>query len=49
MRAILVRLLWQSDIELCEESQGWLKGQKVFVLRDKPDLWIKLSRKGELK
>jgi hypothetical protein len=47
MRAILARLLWHFDIELCEESQGWLKGQKVFVLWDKPDLMIKLSRKGE--
>jgi hypothetical protein len=49
MRAILARSLWHFDIELCEESQGWFKGQKVFVLWDKLDLMIKLSRKGELK
>lgn len=49
MRAILARLLWHFDIELCDESRGWLRGQKVFVLWDKPDLMIRLSRKGELK
>ncbi|PQE17491.1 Isotrichodermin C-15 hydroxylase protein [Rutstroemia sp. NJR-2017a WRK4] len=42
MRAILARVLWHFDISLCAESQHW--GQhKVFILWDKPDLFVKLE------
>jgi hypothetical protein len=42
MRAILIRMLWNFDIELCADSQNWME-QKVFVLWDKPPLNVKLS------
>lgn len=42
MRSLLARLVWEFDIELCDESRDWLP-QKVFLLWDKPDLMVKLS------
>ncbi|TGO65481.1 hypothetical protein BCON_0002g00650 [Botryotinia convoluta] len=39
MRAILVRILWHFDINLCEESRNWDE-QKVFILWEKPDLMV---------
>ncbi|PQE16392.1 cytochrome P450 protein [Rutstroemia sp. NJR-2017a BVV2] len=42
MRAILARVLWHFDIRLCEESQNWDQ-QKVFILWEKPDLFVKLE------
>jgi cytochrome P450 len=42
MRLILARVLWNFDLELCEESSGWNE-QKSFVLWEKPPLWCKLS------
>jgi cytochrome P450 len=44
MRAILARVLWHFDIRLCEESQHWDQ-QKVFILWDKPDLFVKLGER----
>lgn len=43
MRLILVRLLWEVDLELCGESVDWEK-QKVFVLWEKPPLWVRCKR-----
>jgi cytochrome P450 len=45
MRIILARLLWNFDIELCEESKGWVK-QKVYILYEKPPLIVKLTEKA---
>ncbi|TGO35783.1 hypothetical protein BHYA_0146g00230 [Botrytis hyacinthi] len=42
MRAILARLLWHFDINLCEESRNWDE-QKVFILWEKPDLIITIK------
>lgn len=42
MRLILTRLLWEFDLELCKESEGWEK-QKVFVLWEKPSLWVRCT------
>jgi cytochrome P450 len=42
MRAILARVLWHFDINLCEESAGWNE-QKSFILWDKPDLMVRLQ------
>ncbi|KAI4152136.1 MAG: hypothetical protein L6R39_001887 [Caloplaca ligustica] len=44
MRSILVRILWNFDITLCEESHGW-SDQKSYILWDKPPLWVKLEHR----
>lgn len=42
MRVIIARLLWNFDIEICEESKDW-SDQKTFTLWEKPPLMCKLS------
>ncbi|RMZ71780.1 cytochrome p450 [Pyrenophora seminiperda CCB06] len=42
MRAILATLLWHFDLELCPESNDWLK-QKVYGIFDKGELLVKLN------
>ncbi|CAI6100760.1 unnamed protein product [Clonostachys chloroleuca] len=42
MRLLLAQLLYNFDIELCEESKGW-SDQKVFVLWEKKPLLCKLK------
>ncbi|KAE9370978.1 cytochrome P450 monooxygenase-like protein [Stipitochalara longipes BDJ] len=44
MRAILARVLWHFDVELCEESKDW-DNQKVFFLWEKGDMWVKLKKR----
>ena len=44
MRAILARVLWHFDVELCEESREW-DNQRVFFLWEKGDMWVKLTRR----
>lgn len=43
MRIILARMVWNFNMELCEESQAWAPDQKVFILYDKPDLMVRLK------
>ena len=43
MRVILARLLWNFDIELCEESNNWVEGIKVFMIYQRPPLMVKLK------
>ena len=46
MRLILARIIWNFDVELLPESQGWDQ-QKVFVLWLKNPLFVKLkAREG---
>jgi cytochrome P450 len=42
IRLVLARLLFNFDIKATPETQGWLKGQKVYLLWDKPAQWITL-------
>jgi cytochrome P450 len=44
MRAILTRVLWHFDVELCEESREWDK-QKVYLLWEKGNMWVKLKKR----
>ena len=44
MRIILARLLWNFDVELCDESKGWNE-QRVFFLYEKPPLMVKLTKR----
>ena len=45
MRAILARVLWHFDAELCGESEEWDQ-QKVFFLWEKKDMWVKLTKRA---
>ncbi|OCK76205.1 toxin biosynthesis cytochrome P450 monooxygenase [Lepidopterella palustris CBS 459.81] len=42
MRLILAKLLWNFDIEVCEESRDWIT-QKTFILWEKPPLVLQLT------
>jgi len=42
MRLILARVLWNFDLELCEESTKWDE-QRSFALWEKPPLWCHLK------
>lgn len=44
MRTILTKLLWSFDLELDERSRGWIDKQRVFLLWEKPELWVKIKR-----
>ncbi|KAF0329989.1 toxin biosynthesis cytochrome p450 [Colletotrichum asianum] len=45
MRMILAYLVWNFDLELQSDSQGWIERQKVFMLWEKPDLNVKIFRR----
>jgi cytochrome P450 len=42
LRMVLARVLWNFDIELAPESEGWNK-QKVYTLWDKGPMMVKLT------
>ncbi|KAF2210335.1 hypothetical protein CERZMDRAFT_113284 [Cercospora zeae-maydis SCOH1-5] len=42
MRLILATTLYNFDLHLCDESEGWAE-QKVYVLWEKIPLWVRLS------
>ncbi|KAI1776940.1 cytochrome P450 [Hypoxylon cercidicola] len=41
MRLILARVLWNFDLELCDESRNWTD-QRVFVVWEKPPLVVRV-------
>ncbi|KAK0115298.1 hypothetical protein ONS96_013757 [Cadophora gregata f. sp. sojae] len=44
LRVILARMIYNFDMELCEESRGWLDGNRIYLLfEDKPPLMVKLT------
>ncbi|KAF1928356.1 putative benzoate 4-monooxygenase cytochrome P450, partial [Didymella exigua CBS 183.55] len=47
MRSILARLVWNFEMELCPESEGWDQGQRVYFVWSKPPLMIKLKARSE--
>ncbi|KAK4935608.1 hypothetical protein LTR10_023369 [Elasticomyces elasticus] len=42
MRMILGNFLWNFDLQICEESQNWMK-QKVYVVWEKPPLIVRVK------
>ena len=46
MRAILARVLWHFDFELCKGSENWDQ-QKVYFLWEKGDLWVKITKRKD--
>jgi hypothetical protein len=45
MRLVLATIIWHFDLELCEESDGWLN-QKVFAIWQKGPLIVKLKQRS---
>ncbi|MCJ1354164.1 MAG: hypothetical protein MMC33_004151 [Icmadophila ericetorum] len=46
MRCVLARMVWNFDMQLCEESREWSQ-QRVFTLWEKRDLWVVLKERKE--
>ncbi|MCJ1432335.1 hypothetical protein MMC27_001691 [Xylographa pallens] len=47
MRSIMARMLWNFEMELCGDSEGW-NDQRIFILWDKPALHVRLSARETL-
>ena len=43
MRLILARMIWNFDLELDESSRRWADNMKVYLLWEKPSLFVKLT------
>jgi cytochrome P450 len=44
LRLILARLLWNFDLELCTESENWIK-KKSFTAWEKKPMFVKLRQR----
>ena len=42
LRLIMAKMLWNFDMELCEDCDGWIK-QRTFILWEKEPLMVKLN------
>jgi hypothetical protein len=43
MRLILAKMLYNFDLELTPTAREWTKGQKVYILWEKPELAVYLK------
>ncbi|KAI9639968.1 hypothetical protein NHQ30_011637 [Ciborinia camelliae] len=43
MRLILARVIWNFDLELAHQSMNWAKHMKIFLLWEKPPLFVTLK------
>ncbi|KAK1585491.1 cytochrome P450 [Colletotrichum navitas] len=43
MRYILARFLWNFDVDMTEQSRGWMDNQKAYLVWDKPGLFLRLK------
>ena len=48
MRMIMVKMLWNFDYELCDESDNWLD-QKVYLVWKKEPLTVQLKPRKDVK
>lgn len=46
MRLILAKMMWNFDIDLDPRSEGWLEKNVVYLLWEKPELYVKLTPKA---
>ncbi|KAF1998245.1 cytochrome P450 [Amniculicola lignicola CBS 123094] len=44
IKSTIARLVWNFDMEICEESKSWIQ-QKVFLVWEKGPLWVKLRQR----
>ncbi len=42
MRFIIAKLVWKFELELTPESKNWFEEQKIYIIFQKPPLFIKL-------
>lgn len=42
MRLTLAKLLWNFDIELVDDSDRWLRDQKIYLIWEKTPMLVKL-------
>jgi hypothetical protein len=47
MRLILARIIWNFDMKMAPESEGWIDDQKVLFFWDKPPLNVHLIPRFE--
>ena len=47
LRLVLARLIWRFDITVADSCKGWMRGQKSYILWDKPKLEVHLSLRGK--
>lgn len=43
MRVIIARLVWNFDMSLAHESEGWMEKQRVFNFWEKPPLKVHMK------
>jgi cytochrome P450 len=43
LKIILARVLWNFDLELCEESRGWMEKQRFYIAAARPELMVRLK------
>ncbi|KAL1897469.1 hypothetical protein Sste5346_004207 [Sporothrix stenoceras] len=43
MRLILAKMIWNFEMELHPRSEGWLEKNVVYLLWEKPDLYVRLT------
>ncbi|QSZ33117.1 hypothetical protein DSL72_002703 [Monilinia vaccinii-corymbosi] len=43
MRLILARIIWNFDLEIAGESKSWAKNMKIFLMWEKPPLYVNLK------
>lgn len=43
MRLILAKVVYNFDLRIAEDSRDWLKGQKAYIVWEKPPLNVYLT------
>ena len=43
MRLLLTKVLYNFNLELCDESREWMERQKVYILWEKLPLMVKVT------
>lgn len=45
MRVIFARMLFNFDLELDERSENWTEKMPIWILWDKPPMWLNLKER----
>ncbi|KAE9376744.1 cytochrome P450 ClCP1 [Stipitochalara longipes BDJ] len=43
IKIILARVIYNFDLELCEESRGWMERQKFYIVAERSELMVRLK------
>jgi cytochrome P450 len=46
LKIILARVIWNFDLELCEESRRWMERQKFYIVAERSELMIRVKPAG---